>query len=164
MLKVILTGPESCGKTTICKALSDYFKTPYCKEYAREYLKKDLKYNQEDLYKIAKIQLKSEQDKRILDTDLITIKIWSDFKFGNCENWILNQINKQRHEKRFYLLCRPDIEWEADPLRENPNNRIEIFETYKNTLEKLGHNFSIIKGTNRNYKAILKIQEISPDF
>ena len=155
MLKTIITGPESSGKTTLCKDLSKHFKIPFAKEFAREYL--DLlnrDYNQDDLLKIAKGQLASEHNIQLLDTDLITIKIWSEYKYGNCENWILEQIEKQKDENRFYLLCKPDLKWEYDPLRENPNDRNEIFEIYKQELQILGHKFLLIKGEGRNEKAI----------
>ena len=100
MLKIIVTGPESSGKTTLCKALSEHYNLPFTKEFAREYLT-DLgkNYLQEDLLKIAVGQLKSEQNTQLLDTDLITIKIWSEYKYGNCDKWILEQIEKQKTEK-----------------------------------------------------------------
>ena len=113
MLKIIATGPESSGKTTLCKALSKHFKISYSQEYAREYLEKlDRNYTQKDLIKIAKRQLTSEQNSILLDTDLITIKIWSNYKYGNCDKWVLEQIQKQKPEDRFYLLCKPDTAWE----------------------------------------------------
>jgi nicotinamide riboside kinase len=158
MPKIIVIGPESSGKTTLCKAISSYFKISFSKEYAREYLHKiDRGYTKEDLIKIGKKQLKSEQNVRILDTDLITIKIWSKYKYDNCNQWILEQIEKQKSEKRFYLLCKPDIAWEDDPLRENPANRMKLFELYKKELENLGCNYNIIEGGNRTVKAISKI-------
>ena len=158
MFKIIVTGPESSGKTFLCKALSQHFKIKFSKEYAREYLS-SLKrnYTQKDLLKIAKQQLKAEKNKMLLDTDLITIKIWSNYKYGNCNNWILEQIEKQKKEKRFYLLCQPDIKWEEDPLRESPKNRNELFEIYKKELKILDHDYYIIKGKNRTNKAISKI-------
>jgi nicotinamide riboside kinase len=158
MPKIIVTGPESSGKTTLCKAISSYFKTSFSKEYAREYLYTiNRGYTKEDLIKIGKEQLKSEQNARILDTDLITIKIWSKYKYDNCNQWILEQIEKQKSEKRFYLLCKPDIVWEEDPLRENPANRMKLFDLYKKELENLGCNYNVIEGENRTVKAISKI-------
>ncbi len=161
MLKIIVTGPESSGKTTLCKALSKYYNLPFTKEFAREYLT-DLgkNYLQEDLLKIATGQLENEQiiinnqQISLHDTDLITLKIWSDYKYGNCNNWILEQIEKQKVENRFYLLCKPDLKWVYDPLRENPTNRNELLEIYKQELENLGHKFLIIKGEDRNEQAI----------
>ena len=161
MLKIIVTGPESSGKTTLCKALSKHYNLPFTKEFAREYLT-DLgkNYLQEDLLKIATRQLENEQliinnqQISLHDTDLITLKIWSDYKYGNCNNWILEQIEKQKVENRFYILCKPDLKWDYDPLRENPTNRNELLEIYKQELENLGHKFLIIKGEDRNEQAI----------
>jgi len=164
MIKIIVTGPESSGKTTLCKLLSEHFNTPFTEEYAREYLnKQDEKYTQSDLKRIAKGQLlkeKKEEELLICDTDLITIKIWSEYKYGNCNNWILEQIAKQKTENRFYILCKPDIPWEEDPLRENPTNREELFEIYKEELEKLKHNYSIIEGEERIKNSIAKISSL----
>ena len=161
MPKIIVTGPESSGKTTLCKALSEHYDLTYIKEYAREYLT-DLgrDYTQEDLLKISKEQLESENNSQLLDTDLITIKIWSKYKYGSCDNWILTQIKKQKSEKRFYLLCKPDIPWKADPLRENPNNREELFELYKEELGNLGHNYFIVEGGNKVEQAIYQILQL----
>jgi len=161
MLKIIVTGPESSGKTSLCKTLSEYYNLHFTKEFAREYLT-DLgkNYLQEDLLEIAKGQLRNEQlitnnqQISLHDTDLITLKIWSDYKYGNCNNWILEQIEKQKVENRFYLLCKPDIKWNYDPLRENPTDRNELLEIYKQELENLGHKFLIIKGEDRNEQAI----------
>ena len=164
MLKIIVTGPESSGKTTLCKALSEYYKISFTKEFAREYLT-DLgkNYLQEDLLEIAKGQLENEQlitnnqQISLHDTDLITLKIWSDYKYGSCNNWILEQIEKQKVENRFYLLCKPDLKWDYDPLRENPNDRDNLFAIYKKELERLGHNYFIVEGEERFQRAIQKI-------
>ena len=159
-IKVVLFGPESTGKSTLAKELADHFKTDFVEEYAREYLqKKNNNYLQEDLVKIAKGQLTSEKKYILLDTDLITIKVWSNYKYGSCNKWILEKIENQKSENRLYLLCKPDIEWKKDTLRENPKNRQELFEIYKNELENLKHDFFIIEGNNRIGNAISKIIE-----
>ena len=159
--KIIITGPESSGKTTLCEQLSKHFNLPFSKEYAREYLnalKRD--YNPDDLLKIAKGQLKAENGIQLLDTDLITLKIWSEYKYGSCDKWILIQIEKQKTEKRFYLLCSPDIPWQADKQRENPNDRDSLFEIYKQELDDLEHNYFIVEGENRIENSILKISPL----
>jgi len=162
MDKIIVTGPESSGKTTLCNYIASHFKLSQSKEYARKYLKKKgKKYIQEDLLKIAKGQLNLEKVNTILDTDLITIKIWSEYKFGNCDNWILDKIEEQKNEIRFYLLCKPDIPWESDTLRENPNDRMKLFEIYKMELENLGHNYFIVEGKDRLENVIKKIYQLT---
>ena len=167
MTKVIVTGPESSGKTTLCKQLSEQFKIPFTEEFCRKYIDNlDRKYLQEDLVIIAKEQLKNEQlttnNKQLSlhDTDLINLKIWSEYKYGNCNDWITCQLEQQKQEKRFYFLCSPDIPWEEDPQRENPHNREELFEIYKLELEQLGHNYSILEGQKRLEKSIKKITEL----
>ena len=151
---------NGCASSTSCANKSQGKSGRFTKEFAREYLT-DLgkNYLQEDLLKIAKGQLENEQlinnqQISLHDTDLITLKIWSDYKYGNCNNWILEQIEKQKVENRFYLLCKPDLKWDYDPLRENPTNRNELLEIYKQELENLGHKFLIIKGEDRNEQAI----------
>ena len=167
MTKVIVTGPESSGKTTLCKQLSEQFKIPFTEEFSRKYIDDlDREYLQEDLVIIAKEQLENEQLTRsnkqlsLHDTDLITLKIWSEYKYGNCNDWITSQIEQQKQEKRFYFLCSPDIPWESDPQRENPHNRDELFEIYKVELEQLGHNYFILEGQKRLENSIKKITEL----
>ena len=160
-LKIIVTGPESSGKTILCQKLSTHFNIPFAKEFARSYIDSlDRNYIIGDLLSIAKDQLKSELNSLLLDTDLITIKIWSEYKYGRCDKWILNQIKKQKIEKRFYLLCKPDIPWESDQQRENPNDREELFEIYKKELGALGHDYFIVEGENRTKNSISKISPI----
>jgi nicotinamide riboside kinase len=173
MPKLIVTGPESSGKTTLCEQLSDHFKIPFAKEFAREFLENlGREYTQDDLLEIAKGQLKNEtplpggvigrlnQQPSLHDTDLITIKIWSEYKYGKCEKWILEQIEIQKSETRIYLLCKPDIPWEAHPQRENPNNRDELFEIYKTELGGLGYTYFVVEGSERNLKTTKYLKDI----
>ena len=161
MLKIIITGPESSGKTTLCKALFQHFNIPFAKEFARFYINKlEREYTQNDLLSIAEGQLESERNSQLLDTDLITIKIWSEYKYGSCDKWILTQIEKQKSEKRFYLLCKPDIPWQTDNQRENPNDREALFEIYKEKLDDLGHKYFIVEGGDRAENSISKISSL----
>ena len=84
-VKIAITGPESSGKTTLAKALNNYYKDSLIVyEFAREYLKNiKRKYNYDDLLKIAKAQKKRElisnaTNKQIIisDTTLQVIKIF----------------------------------------------------------------------------------------
>ena len=153
MKKIVITGPESTGKTTLGTQLSEYFQIPLVKEYAVEYLiNTNGKYSYRDLLKIAKGQIEMENrmiDKTgsniiISDTDLITIKIWSKVKFGKVSRWIMNTIRNRHYDH--YLLCYPDIPWEYDPFRENPDDRDWLFELYEKELKKYGKKYTIIKG------------------
>jgi nicotinamide riboside kinase len=120
MLKIILTGPESCGKTTLARQLAQYFDVPLVEEYVREYFEKKQtsrrkigtgsQYKEADLKEIAMGQIAAEKKAEnalfkqltrkkntkkppffICDTDVLTIKIWSEEKYGRCDEWISEQ-------------------------------------------------------------------------
>ena len=149
--RISITGPESTGKSWLSQQLALHYKTHFVEEYSREYLKRETSYNKVDIVKIAKGQLErenktAESDSSILfcDTDLLVNKIWNKHVFGQCDKWIETKFLE--HEYGLYLLCYPDIEWEFDPLRENPNNRLLLFEMYETELKKTRFNYKIIKG------------------
>lgn len=158
MLKVILTGPESSGKTSLARILADYFDVPLVEEYAREYLgkKETPQYQQEDLIEIAKGQIALEQDVKInsdkplliCDTDLLTIKIWSMEVFGHCDATIDDLYHKSlKNFTPLYLLCSPEnIPWELDVLRENPHDRDRLFHVYEKELLYYAKNYRILRG------------------
>ena len=164
--KLILIGPESTGKTTLSVHLAKLYNFDLIAEFSREYLsKKNNSYDYEDLKKIAiqqnQIEKNNNSEKIIIDTDLITIKIWSEFKYGSCDSEIEKIISSYDRNDRYYLLLKDDIQWEYDHLRENKNDRSEIFLLFKKFLEKEGLNFSIISGTgvSRVNNAIKIVEE-----
>ena len=152
MKKLIITGPESSGKTTICRHLSSELRIPWLEEYSRSYLEQyGPSYNLDDLVAMAKKSaeiINQRIDERlILDTDIITYKIWSEFKYNATDLWISQNLNMNK--SNVYLLCYPDIEWQEDPLRENPNDRKELFNKYENLLIELKLSYFIIAGSNK---------------
>lgn len=152
----------------MAKYLAEYFKEPYVPEYAREYLAaKGLNYNIEDVLKIAQGQLFLENKiagkaKNVLfcDTDLLVTKIWCEVVFNEVPQWI--EDNFINHKYDLYLLCYPDIAWQPDPLRQNPDDRKELFALYENTLRKYNMSFKIItgEGNNRMEKAVNIVKQI----
>ena len=163
MKTIVITGAECSGKTTLAKDLADHFKTDYCIEEARPFLQKlNRKHTYSDVEELAKKQeeiqfkfINSQNNFALLDTDLLTIKIWLEDKFNQCPNCIDEKIQKLV-TSRIYLLSSPSIPYEPDPLREDENRRAEIFEIYKTELEKLGAKYFIIEGykTERLKKSI----------
>ncbi len=168
MLKVAVIGPESTGKTTLAEALAAHFKTACVPEYARQYLNTlDRPYLQKDLSTMAIGQLaleekiaQSAEKLLFLDTDLYVIKVWSEFKYGQCDPYILTQL--QFHRADFYLLTDHHIPYEEDPLRENPDQRDKLFDIYLNEMKASGCAFSIVSGTHeeRLRQAIAKINDL----
>ena len=153
---VVVTGPESCGKTTLAKQLADRLEAPLVNEAARDYLQNKDSYQKSDLLKIAKLQSAMEQekaalsaDKLVCDTDLLVILIWSEVKYGRCDPWIRETFENCFNEKsltRHYILCAPNIPWQKDRLRENPHNRDELFDMYLKKLTDYKLNYSVVSG------------------
>ena len=163
--KIVIIGPESTGKSTLCEQLAAHYKTNWLPEYAREYLLSNgTNYSFEDLIKIAKGQVKQEDDfvnewhysrgKEInktkymltgpaashlgfplfIDTDLYVMKVWSEIVFNKCDNRILTQIAQRPYD--LYLLCNTDLPWVQDELREYPElkARERIYQYYKDAM------------------------------
>jgi NadR type nicotinamide-nucleotide adenylyltransferase len=154
-LKVVVIGPESTGKSTLCTQLAEYFNTVWCPEYAREYLLKNgMQYTYDDLLVIAKGQVEKEdayvkevlqhavtapgsffnQPLLFIDTDMYVMKVWCEFVFGSCHQWILEQIVDRKYD--LYLLCNVDLPWQKDELREYPDlaTRGKLYHMYKDIM------------------------------
>jgi len=165
--KIVITGPESTGKSFLAKKLSEHFGQANTEEVARAYLNElQRPYNYHDLYKIALRQIATEDawlnsniGVLFCDTDLITIKIWSQVKYGKVDKRILRLIDQRHYE--LYLLCYPDIPWEPDPLRENPHNRPELFELYKEELMSYGKSFCLIEGSDYQKRMETAVKAVS---
>ncbi len=161
-----MIGPESTGKSTLCEQLAAYYDTAWCPEYSREYLLQNgITYAYEDLLTIARGQTKLEdatclQAKNglvFIDTDLYVMKVWSEFIFGRCDTWILNEIVNRRYD--FYLLCDIDIPWKKDALREHPDliNRKKLYHIYRDLLVNQSTPWAGVSGSSeeeRLHKAI----------
>ena len=177
IIKVVVLGPESTGKSSLCAQLADHYKTGWVKEYAREYLLTNgTEYTFENLLEIAQGQLAlehaavklaedrllSNSDKTIatsipeivlIDTDMNVLKVWCEFVFEKCHPWILNQIVANSYD--LYLLCDIDLPWVKDDLREYPDlqTREKLYHHYKDLVINQSTPWINISG---NYEARLE--------
>ncbi len=165
MIRIAITGPESCGKTTLAKALSEHYKVMFVPEYSRVYLEqKKGNYHQIDLDKIAaghhKNIVLSQNSINIIDSDFIVLKIWSQYKYGNVSPYITSLVDENLFD--LHILCTPDIPWEEDPMRENEHDRIELFELYQKALKRTRKNYITVSGSheNRVNKSIAEISSL----
>lgn len=156
MRRVVITGPESSGKTTLALDLALRLNGACAPEVAREFLEElGRPYGEQDLIGIARAQIAAEESMAarhgakeflVCDTDLITIRIWSEEKFGRCDPWIIEQTHLRPYD--LWLLCTPDMPWEPDPMRENPHDRDRLFDVYARTLTALKKPFVVMRGTH----------------
>lgn len=152
--KIVILGPESTGKSTLCEQLAQHYETMWCPEFAREYLLTNgTSYEYDDLLTIARGQLALEDEYSstlernslpmmeegghlplFIDTDMYVMKVWSEFVFGKCHPFILDQIGKRKYD--LYLLCNTDLPWVEDELREYPDlhTRKKLYSIYKDSM------------------------------
>ena len=148
---IVITGPESSGKTTLFEQLKTLSGFSFIPEKSRTYLEKiDRSYHYNDILQIAKQYVKEleilSQNKLsvISDTDLLTLQIWCEYKYKKCHPFIIENIKINPPD--LYLICSPNIPWEFDPQRENPNDRKELYNIHLNKIKEMGVNFEIIEG------------------
>lgn len=150
--KILITGPESTGKSSLVKSLAYFFQATYVEEYAREYIKLIKRdYIEEDLLEIAKGQiqreykaLKKTEKLVFFDTDLTVIDIWSREKYGKTHPWILEEMRKRAYD--LYLIPDIDLEWTFDPQRENPNDRDRLIKLYQQSFEIRNIPYHMVRG------------------
>jgi NadR type nicotinamide-nucleotide adenylyltransferase len=155
VIRIALIGPESTAKSTLSEALALHYKTVWVREYSRNYLSAiNRKYTLEDILTIAKEQL--EQEKKALihanrllfaDTELIISKVWCEDVFQTCPPWITEKLEEFKYD--FYLLTYPDLAWEQDDVRENPNRRAFFYDWYESELQRIHADYAVIKGDGK---------------
>ena len=154
-LKIAIIGPESSGKSTLCEQLSRHFSASWVPEFARSYLETIPNYSRHDLDYFLGQQIANEKKDHasilFCDTDPISFKIWSIYKYGTVSkyiNYVISSHNNYAHR----ILLTPDLPYEKDPLRENSSlkQRIELFELFKQELEFHNLSYSIVDGLNEN--------------
>jgi NadR type nicotinamide-nucleotide adenylyltransferase len=162
--KIVVIGPESTGKSTLCEQLADHYHTLWCPEYAREYLLANgTDYTYDDLLTIAKGQVKLEDEYMakmnrsslpaaaitpfFIDTDMYVMKVWCEFVFGRCHRYILDQIVERKYDG--YLLCDTDLPWVKDELREYPDleSRRRLYQLYKDIMINQAVPWFVIHGS-----------------
>ncbi|APY10674.1 nicotinate-nucleotide adenylyltransferase [Seonamhaeicola sp. S2-3] len=157
-IKVVLFGPESTGKTTLSRQLARYYNSVWVPEYAREYLQN--KWNNErktcepkDLLPIAIGQMKLENTLAqktnsvlICDTDLLETKVYSETYYsGVCDPILEKYALKNTYD--LYFLTYIDTPWEADDLRDKPNERERMFKAFEDELIKQNKPYVLLKGS-----------------
>ena len=159
--KIGIIGPESTGKSTLASYLAHRYGGVLVPEYAREYMEKRAcasAYTYEDVVNIAQQQVQQLQNYIhggiteeyrsnvvFFDTELIITKVWFLHKFGKCPDFVEKALHD--YPMDVYLLCYPDMEWEPDPVRENPDIREYLFDWYEREIQALGIPYYIIRHT-----------------
>lgn len=159
LLKIVLFGPESTGKTVLAKQLSEHYKTVFVPEYSRVYALEKNKKNETltaiDVMPIAKGQMKLENtlvqqaDKLLIcDTNLLETKVYAEVYYNGFHNEFLTT-SAIKNYYNLYFLTYIDIPWEADDVRDKPNERETMFNAFQDALIDYNKPYVLLKGTNK---------------
>ena len=157
MKRVVVTGSECTGKTTLAGDLARQFGTVCVAEYAREYLDRKvattgLPLDERDVEPIARGQIAAEdrgaataKGLLVLDTDLVSTTVYARHYYGACPAWIDQAARDRRGD--LYLLCDIDVPWVADSVRDRPHHREHIHALFVEALNTLGAPYVLIRGS-----------------
>jgi NadR type nicotinamide-nucleotide adenylyltransferase len=154
MKRIVITGAESTGKSTLIKKLAAHYGEPWSDEYVRKYV--DAIHHElsvDDLEPIACGQLVEEDSKLteakqfvLHDTNILSSIIYASYYFDTEIEWVNDAFLERDYT--LYLLCMPDIPWVADAgQRESPEAREILHELFKDSLDILQIPYIEIYGT-----------------
>jgi nicotinamide riboside kinase len=149
--RIIIEGPESSGKTTLASYISAATHAALISETARAYLTNlNRAYNLEDIYKIASLYeeattMATATPLVVCDTGYLNLIIWLEDKFGITDKELIGKWQLQSSQG-ITLLCRPDIAWEPDSLREDPHRRDYLFALYQKKCADAKLQYIVIEG------------------
>lgn len=140
--RIVLTGPEASGKTTLASALARHFRAPWLPEMARTYateVKRELTAADAEVIASRAIAaedavLAKDPPLLILDTDLISTVVYVRHYYGPCPEWIEDAARARRGD--LYLLCEPDLPWEPDGVRDRWAARPELFALFAGAMRE----------------------------
>jgi NadR type nicotinamide-nucleotide adenylyltransferase len=153
--RIVVTGPECTGKTTIARALANRLGAPWLPEASRAYAedrrREGRALTRDDVEPIARAAmaaedaaLKSAPADLVLDTDLLSTVAYARHYYGACPEWIEREARARLGA--VYLLCAPDVPWVADGVRDRPLEREAMHTQFRAVLEEFGARIAEVRG------------------
>lgn len=173
--KILITGTESCGKTTVTKYLAKIFHTSWVEEVGRYYSERylggnDDVYTIEDFEKIVQLHME-EEDKAIrtanklvfIDTDAVVTQYYCEMFLKETSEKIDSLIDPDRYD--LVLLFSPDVKWVDDGLRwlSGDDLRWKLHSKLKNMYIKKGFGNKLIEISGNYNDRLNKAIEIVDD-
>jgi nicotinamide riboside kinase len=155
MKVLVLTGPESSGKSWLAAEIQARFGGVVVGEYVRHFIdaqQRDTCYA--DIAEIARGQLAWEDAARaatpallILDTHLLSNMLWSQCLFGDCPSWLEGELLARRYDQHL-LLDPTGVHWVEDGQRCQPQlvERQAFHQACRDWLLANGQRFSELSG------------------
>lgn len=152
MIRIVLTGSESTGKTTLAAQLAKHYGAPLVTEFVRGYAeRKGAPLDLSDHGPIARGQMALEDEATasgapviIQDTDLLSTVVYCQHYFGRCPEWIAEASVARRPD--LYLLCDVDVDWIADGVRDRGHMREQMQQLFRDAVLASGTPSVTIRG------------------
>lgn len=151
--RVVLTGAESTGKTTLAARLAAHYDTVWLPEYVRRFVEeKGGAPVAADVAPLVRGHLAAEAAllpcaRRLLvyDTDLLSTCLYSRYYFGACPAWVEQAAFARAAD--LYLLADDDIPWAPDPgQRDGPDVRAAVQHLFREALQTHGLPHVVLSG------------------
>ena len=152
--RVVVTGSECTGKTTLAQAIARQLAAPWVAEPARAYAEtRDGALSVADVVPIAHATitlhdaaLATAPPELVFDTDLVSTVVYARAYYEQCPPWIVTAAGLRRGD--LYLLCEPDLPWVPDGVRDRPDAaaRAAMHRAFAATLGELGIPFVTVHG------------------
>jgi NadR type nicotinamide-nucleotide adenylyltransferase len=166
--RIVLTGSESTGKSTLAAELARYFRVELVPEFVRSFAEqKNGPIDFSDHGPIARGQMALEDAHSarasrlvVQDTDLLSTVVYCRHYFGRCPAWIEEAAQARRPD--LYLVCQPDIPWVADGIRDREHLREAMQELFQRAVTASGALSLDLRGNRqeRLARAIAVINEL----
>ena len=148
--RVVVTGSESTGKTTLAARLAAHLGTVWTPEYARGYLDaKPTPLDPSDIEPIARGQRALEEDaarraNRVLiqDTDVLSTCVYAEHYNGTCPP----SVRRAMRPPDLYLLLGIDVPWVPDPQRDRGHMREHMHALFRDAVRASGAPYVEITG------------------
>lgn len=172
VIKVVVMGVESTGKTTLCQDLATAYGSTWVVEYMRPYLKQKWQTPEgrlagigyDDLLPIAKGQIHAENQATaqlakqanhnnknlaaklplFCDTCLFELMVYAHWYQGRCPSKLKQAALSHRYD--MVLLTKLDVPWQADGIRDSPYERNAIHDVFVTALNTYGIDYHLIGG------------------
>lgn len=157
LIKVVLLGAPSTGKSTLAEKLAEHFKTTHMPEYGREYweinnIQKRL--TPEQLLEIAETHRMREFDLAheanryfFIDTNALTTEIFAHYYHGDSLPRLRELSNETKERYDLVILCGDDIPYDDTVDRSGEANRSDFQKTTIEELDKRGIEYHEVTGS-----------------
>ena len=162
--RIVLTGGECTGKTTLARLLAEHYDTAWVAEAAREAaLAKAGPLGPEDVAPIARAHItasdaalrdatRRERPAVFFDQDLLSTVVYARHYYGGCPPWIQRLAAERLGD--LYLLCHPDLPWVPDPARDRRDRRDEIHALFSAALAEAGARVADVTGQGKEREVL----------